>query len=91
MLEALAAAKPVIASDIGGLPEMVADEVEGLLVPPGDVTALGRAMRRLLDDAESAVALGQAGREKARTVYAPDAHVAGLERTYAQAMRERPA
>jgi glycosyltransferase involved in cell wall biosynthesis len=90
VLEALAAARPVIASEIGGLPEMVADGVEGLLVPPGDVTALGRAIRRLLDDAELAVALGQAGRDKARSVYAPDAHVAALERTYAQVMPERP-
>jgi glycosyltransferase involved in cell wall biosynthesis len=60
--EAMAAGKPVIASSAGGVPEMVADRISGLLVPPGDVNALVSACVSLLQDQEQAHTMGLEGR-----------------------------
>jgi glycosyltransferase involved in cell wall biosynthesis len=57
-LEAAAAGKPVIASAVGGIPEIVADGTTGLLVPPGDPGALAAAMKRLWHDPDAAAGLG---------------------------------
>lgn len=64
LLQASAAAVPIVASRAGGLPEAVLDGVSGLLVPPGDVTALTSALRRLLHDADLRQRMGQAGRAR---------------------------
>ena len=57
-LEAMTFGRPVVASDIGGLPELIAHEQSGLLVEPGSVSALRAAMQRLIDDAKLRAALG---------------------------------
>jgi len=65
LAEAMAAGLPTVATDIGGCREVVRDGVTGLLVPPGDASALTEALGRLLDPAEGAArraALGEAGR-----------------------------
>lgn len=59
--EAMALNRAVIGSNIGGLPELIEHNVTGLLVPPGDVTALSAAMQRLLQNADERKRLGQAG------------------------------
>jgi len=81
-LEAMAAARPVVASAVGGVPEFVEDGVTGLLVPPEDPAALARALQQLHDDPGQAALLGRQGRVRAadfdwsaisrdyRTVYA---------------------
>jgi glycosyltransferase involved in cell wall biosynthesis len=61
ILEAMAAALPVVASQVGGIPEEVLDGHTGLLVPPSDPVALAAALRRLDADGEAARALGRAG------------------------------
>lgn len=66
LLEAMAAGKAVVATMVGGVPELVADNVNGLLVPPGDATALSRAMLKLLKDARLRARLGRAARARAR-------------------------
>jgi glycosyltransferase involved in cell wall biosynthesis len=65
ILEAMAAGLPVIASDVGGVGEIVDDGVTGLLVTPGDPDALAAALQRVLDDAELRRRLGAAGRRRA--------------------------
>ncbi|MGB8881894.1 MAG: glycosyltransferase family 4 protein, partial [Solirubrobacteraceae bacterium] len=62
-LEAMASATPVLASRIGGLPEVVIDGATGVLVEPGDVAALGESLRELLTAPGLARSLGEAGRE----------------------------
>lgn len=64
-LEAMAAGRPVVASDVDGLREIVVDGVTGLLVPPGDVAALAGALDRLSGDVALRVAQGRAGRARA--------------------------
>lgn len=65
VLEAMAAGLPVVASAVGGLPELVEDGVTGLLVPPRDPEALADVLRRLLADADLRRRLGAAGRARA--------------------------
>jgi len=63
-LEAMAAARPVVASDVGGLGELVIDGETGLLAPPGDSSALARAISRLVSEPERIPAMGENGRAR---------------------------
>lgn len=63
LIEAMRAAKPVIGCTIGGIPEIIEDEANGLLVPPGDVSALTAAILRLARSPEQRKAMGRRGRE----------------------------
>lgn len=65
VLEAMAHGLAVVASDVGGIPEMIEDGRSGLLVPPDDVEALGAALRAVLTDADRRHALGRAARARA--------------------------
>jgi len=62
----MAAGVPVVASSVGGIPELIDPEETGLLVPPGDDAALASSLRRLLDDAELRGRMGTRARETAR-------------------------
>lgn len=64
VLEAMAAAKPVVASGAGGLRELIVDGVTGLLSPPGDATALARALLQLVSQPERMRQMGASGRER---------------------------
>jgi glycosyltransferase involved in cell wall biosynthesis len=62
-IEAHLLERPVIASRVGGIPEIVSDEKTGLLVEPGDAESLGNALVKLLDNPELADSMGKAGKE----------------------------
>jgi glycosyltransferase involved in cell wall biosynthesis len=63
LVEAMAAGKPVVASNVGGIPDLVQHDYNGLLVLPGDVKALAASIELLIDDPEKAKLMGQRGRE----------------------------
>ncbi len=65
IVEAMAMGKPVIASDVGGIPDLVIPGENGILVPPGDSNALAKAILNLRDHPEVRVKMGELGREKA--------------------------
>ncbi len=69
--EAALLGKPVVASSVGGLPEVVEDGQTGLLVLPGDSAKLAEALAKLLDDPSLAEILGRQGRERARRLFDP--------------------
>ena len=83
LLEAMAAGCAVVATRVGGIPDAVHDEVDGLLVPEGDTPALARALTRLLSDPELARRLGAAARESVASAHAPSQAVERLGRLYA--------
>jgi len=64
VLEAMAAGKPVVASRVGGLPELVHDAVTGLLVPPKDSRALAEAIARVISQEGLARQMGERGRKR---------------------------
>jgi glycosyltransferase involved in cell wall biosynthesis len=67
LLEGLAAGLPVVATPVGGTPEFVTDGVNGLLVEPGDTTAIVASIMRLLSDHELRLTMGSANRELVRS------------------------
>jgi len=69
VIEAMAAGLPVVATAVGGIPELVRSDETGLLVPAGDSVALANAILRLLDDGELRHALGVAGHEVAASLH----------------------
>lgn len=69
LLEAWAQKLGVVATAVGGVPEMIDDGVNGLLAPAEDGTALARQIRRMLDDPALAIACGEAGYERVRERY----------------------
>ncbi len=71
VLEAMAAGVPVIASNIGGLPELVRDGETGVLVPPRDAHALANSIEMLYSDPSRARALGAHAQEIVRSEYGP--------------------
>jgi glycosyltransferase involved in cell wall biosynthesis len=85
VLEALASGVPVVASDIGGLPELVEPGVTGALFPPGDAEALASALAPLLAQPERALAMGRAGRAEMARTHAPAVHLARLDDVYHEA------
>jgi glycosyltransferase involved in cell wall biosynthesis len=70
LIEAMACARPVIGSAIGGIPYVIGDGCTGLLVPPGDIDALAAGCRRLLADDELCARLGSNGRRVVESRYA---------------------
>jgi glycosyltransferase involved in cell wall biosynthesis len=77
VVEAAAAGLPIVASEVGGIPEIITHGRDGLLVPPGDPNALAAAIQKLLDDPDQARMLGETARKTA------------FERFSAEAMVER--
>jgi glycosyltransferase involved in cell wall biosynthesis len=72
LLEAMAAGLPVIATAVGGLPEVVTDGENGLLIPPRDAEALATALARLLEASDFAKKLGQNARKHVREHFSLD-------------------
>jgi glycosyltransferase involved in cell wall biosynthesis len=90
-LEAMERARPVIASAVGGLPEIVADGKTGLVVPPADAEALAEAIVALVSDLPRAEAMGRAGRDRALVEFTPQRCVDRVEGLYLRALAPAPA
>ena len=91
--EAMAIEKPVVASRVDGLPEVVEDEVTGILVPPAEPEPLARAILQLADDPARRRAMGANGRNRVEALFSLDSmierHEAFYERVGSQRRNER--
>jgi glycosyltransferase involved in cell wall biosynthesis len=82
VLEAMSAGVPVIATRVGGTPEAVEDGSTGLLIPPGDLDALIRAIAFLLDNPQSARRMGEEGRRRVLSRFSVERMVNETESLY---------
>jgi glycosyltransferase involved in cell wall biosynthesis len=89
VLEALAAAVPVVATAVGGMPEVVTEGVHGFLVPPGRADLLAERIRCLLSDPCLRRLLGQQGQEHVRKEFTFTAQARRYEALFAQLVRRR--
>lgn len=89
LTEAMAMGKPVVASSVGGIPEIIDDHVTGVLIPPRDATALAEALLELLTSPDMAKRLGQAGQARVRKEFSLERMVADTERTYEQVIAQK--
>jgi hypothetical protein len=82
ILEAMASAKPVVSTQLAGVPEQVEHDRTGLLVPPGDEAALADTLARLIESPDLRRALGQAGRARLESEFAVEKTVLPLKALY---------
>ncbi len=82
IMEYMDAGLPVVATRVGGIPELIDHGVEGLLVEPQDAPGLGDAIARLLDDPDEARRMGERGRERRRREFDIDVMVDNLQDLY---------
>lgn len=88
-LEAMAAGRPLVASAVGGLPDLVLDGTTGILVPPGDVSALRASILQLLTEPERCARMGRAARQRALG-YSASTLVPQIERVYQEVATTPP-
>jgi len=86
LMEAGGCGRPVVASDVGGISDIVADRETGLLVRPGDAAGIADAVVRLLDDRDLAEAMGRAGRQRMERLFDAHGWAANLRGVYETAM-----
>jgi glycosyltransferase involved in cell wall biosynthesis len=89
ILESMAAGKPVVATNVGGSKEMVADGVTGYLVPPADSQSMANAIINLLRNPEKAIAMGSAGREVVKERFTVETMVKKYEELYFSLLKDR--
>ncbi len=89
LIEAMAAAKAVVAPRVGGIADVVEHERTGLLVPPGDVGALADAIARLAADPGERSRMGAAGRQSVVARFSHERLVEDIDRLYASALADK--
>jgi L-malate glycosyltransferase len=89
ILESMAAGKPVIATNVGGSPEMVVNDITGYLVPPADSSAMAGAITALLQNPDKARAMGAAGRKVVQEKFTVETMVKKYEELYFSLLKDR--
>jgi glycosyltransferase involved in cell wall biosynthesis len=89
LLEAMAMEKPVVASRVGGIPDLVENGVNGLLTTPGNVNELSDAIKRILRNKSLAANMGLAGREKVTDQFSANTMVRTLDSIYCECLNTK--
>lgn len=88
LIEAMACQTPVIGTDAGGIPEVIREGIDGLLVPPKDSNALAVAISKIMADKELATRMGQCGEAKVREKFTWDTRVALTKEVFASCLKQ---
>jgi len=89
LLEAMINARPIVATRVGGVPEIVTHEETALLVPPRDPESLAKAIVRVLDETALRTQLAESARAVAETVYSPEAYARSMVGLYMRLLENR--
>ena len=89
ILEAMAMEKPIVASRVGGIPDLIDQGINGLLVRPGDARELADALERVLSDNGLAKKLGKEGRKKIKDQFSADVMVRSIEKLYRELLARK--
>ena len=89
LLEAMAMEKPVVASRVGGIPDLVEHGVNGLLVSPGDVLELSNAIKKIVRDKKLALEMSKKGRKRITEQFSADAMVQSIEKVYNECLNAK--
>lgn len=90
LLEAMASAKPLVATNTGGTPEIVVDNETGILIPPKNTKALTAALTKLLNDKNLTWEMGRKGRERVEKYFTIEEHVRKTEAVYEEVLDASP-
>lgn len=88
IMEAMASSLPVVATKVGGIPELVEDGSTGFLVPPDDASALAQRLRELVEDESKARSMGQRGRDNAEKELSSERYFEGYRNLFENARRK---
>jgi glycosyltransferase involved in cell wall biosynthesis len=88
ILEAMAASLPIVATDVGGIPELVINGDNGLLVAPADPVALAQAILQLAEDPQQSLRMGQRGRSRMEERFTLERKIQETEQLCAHLLKE---
>ena len=91
VMEAMAVGRPVVATDVNGVRELMEDGKTGLIVPPRDPEALASAIASLIDDPDTCGRMGEAGRQRVQAQFTIPRMVPHLETYFTGMIRDRQA
>ena len=89
LLEAMAMEKPVVASRVGGIPDLVKHQLNGLLVEPGDVVGLTNALEQILIDSVLSRKMGKEGRKRIQEQFSADIMVQSIDKVYRELLTRK--
>jgi glycosyltransferase involved in cell wall biosynthesis len=90
LLEGMACGRAVVATDVGGMPDVLRDGENGILVPAGDVERLADSIRALLDDRDRRKQLGQEARLTVQEGFTPERELDLTQQVYRRLQRREP-
>jgi len=88
-IEAMACGKPVVATNVGGIPEIVVDSETGILVPPHSPELLARAVSILIENEELRIKMGLKGRTRVEKYFSTEAHAKSIKKVYYQVIKTK--
>jgi glycosyltransferase involved in cell wall biosynthesis len=89
LLEAMAMEKPVVGTRVGGIPDLIEDDLNGFLVSPGSKKELASAVLKILSDKALAAKMGQEGRKKMTDRFSAESMVRSIEEVYRDLLKEK--
>ncbi len=89
ILEAMAMEKPVIASNVGGIPDLVKNDINGILISPGDVDGLAQGLDTLLSNEKMAKDMGRKGRKMITETFSSETMVSGIRDLYIECLKRK--